>query len=115
MKTLLGAFAIIIFIGMNFIGCSDSSDPITPVDISEIYGWLIVIDNGEGSNSTGPDSSSILLFTDGSDIGNQTIVGIDNMEPREFLDWMHDYLLPLYGIPYEAYLAPTDNGNIQVR
>jgi hypothetical protein len=100
---------------VNFVRGDLGNSYSPPVDISEIYGWLIVIDNGEGSNATGPDSSSILLFTDGSDIGYETIVGIDNMEPREFLDWMHDYLLPLYGVPYEAYLAPTDNGNIQVR
>lgn len=87
-----------------------------PVDISEIYGWLIVIDNGEGSNAIGPDSVSLIIFTDGSDIGNQTIAGIDAMSPEEYLLMIKDYLLPFYGFPYEDFfIQEFDNGSIQVR
>lgn len=86
-----------------------------PVDISQIYGWLVVIDNGEGKKATEPDYCSLTLFTDGSDIGMQTIEGINQMSPEEYLQMTKDYLLPLYGVPYEVFMQCFDNGSIQVR
>ena len=85
------------------------------VAIDDIYGWCVVIDNGEGVNATGPDLVSMILFTDGSDIGTGTIPGLDAMQPQEFLDWMRDYLLPIYGVSYDEYLSPADNGSVKVR
>ena len=76
-----------------------------PVDITTMSGWFIAIDNGEGNNSNGVDMLSMILWTDGSDIGEQTIEEIEAMSPEEFLLMMQNYLLPLYGIPYEAYLS----------
>lgn len=85
------------------------------VDITDIFAWVVVIDNGEGANATAKDYTTFILLTDGSDIGTGTIPEIDNMEPQVFLDWMRDYLLPIYGVPYDAYLSPIDNGSVQVR
>jgi hypothetical protein len=85
------------------------------VDISKIFGWLVVIDNGDGRTATGPDFCTLVLYTDGSDIGTQTIEGIDAMSPEEYLQMMKDYILPFYDIPYDDFMLPTDNGNIQVR
>ena len=44
-----------------------------------------------------PTFEQMHLFTDGSDIGNGTIMEIYNMEPQECLDWMDEYLRHLYG------------------
>jgi hypothetical protein len=86
-----------------------------PVDISDIYGWLVVIDNGEGANASGPDLVSLTVFTNGSDILPLTIAELDPMGPEEYLSIMGDYLLQYYGIPNDAFLSPYDNGSIQVR
>jgi hypothetical protein len=89
--------------------------PVTMPDISDIFGWLVVIDNGEGSEASDPDYCSMILFTDGSDILDKEISDVDNMEVATFLTWMHDILLPAYLIPYDQYLAPIDHGSVQVR
>jgi hypothetical protein len=86
-----------------------------PVDISDIYGWLVVIDNGQGGNTTGPDLVSLIVFTDGSDILPLTIAELDPMGPQEYLNTMGDYLFQYYGIPYDAFLSPYENGSVQVR
>ena len=82
-----------------------------PVNIDAIYGWLVVIDNGEGNNAAGPDMGSLILFTDGSDIPGKTISEIDNMGPQELLDW----IVATFGIPYELLISPIDQGSVQVR
>lgn len=85
------------------------------VKITDIVAWFVVIDNGEGANATGPDLVTMILFTDGSDIFDATIEGIDNMGPQEYLDYMRDYLLPLYGVPYEMFIGPLEHGSVQVK
>lgn len=85
------------------------------VDIEKIYGWLIVIDKGGNGRKNKHDLVSMVLFTDGSDIGTGTIAGIDKMQPQEFLNWMRTYLLPLYGVSYEDYLSVPDMGSVRIR
>jgi hypothetical protein len=84
------------------------------VDITSIFGWLVVIDNGEGAGN-GPDLCSMIVFTDGSDIIPQTIESLSDMSPEEYLQIMQTYFLPIWGIPYEDFLSAPDNGSIQVR
>ncbi len=86
-----------------------------PSDITEIFGWLYVVDNGEGSNASGPDFAGLLLFTNGSDILDKKISDVDNMDIPTFLAWMHDELLPSYGVSYDDWLAPIGNGSVRVR
>jgi hypothetical protein len=85
------------------------------VDITSIFGWLVVIDNGEGVNGNGSDLCSMILFTDGSDVSPQTIESLNAMSPEEYLQIMQTYFLPIWGIPYDVFLSPPDNGSIQVR
>jgi len=85
------------------------------VDIKKIYGWLIAIDNRGCAEKNKRDLVSMILFTDGSDIGIGTIAGIDKMQPQEFLTWMKTYLLPLYGVTYDEYLSAPDRGSVEVR
>ena len=80
------------------------------VDITSIFGWLVVVDNGNG-----PDLCSMILFTDGSDISPQTIESLSDMSPEEYLQIMQTYFLPIWGIPYDVFLSTPDNGSIQVR
>ncbi len=80
------------------------------VDITSIFGWLVVIDNENGS-----DLCSMILFTDGSDISPQTIESLNAMSPVEYLQIMQTYFLPIWVIPYDVFLSPPDNGSIQVR
>ncbi len=86
-----------------------------PSDITEIFGWLYVVDNGEGSNASGPDLAGLFLFTNGSDILDKKISDVTNMDIPTFLVWMHDELLPSYGVSYNDWLAPIGNGSIHVR
>ncbi|MDH3253065.1 MAG: hypothetical protein OEM41_09760, partial [Ignavibacteria bacterium] len=81
------------------------------------FGCVVVADNGEGSNATGPDMMSGFLWTDGTDIGTATIPELTAMSPDEFISWIEDYVFPvLYGIPIPGpVLVPTSHGNIQVR
>jgi hypothetical protein len=84
------------------------------VDITKIHGWLIAIDNG-GCGKTGKnDMVSLTVFTDGSDIGTETIAGLDKMQPREYLAWAKSFLPPL-GIPWEQFLSVPDKGRVEIR
>jgi hypothetical protein len=85
------------------------------VKITDIVGWVIVIDNGEGANANGPDLVSLIVFTEGSDIQPLTIAQLDPMGPEEYLQTMGDYISEYYGIPYEAFLTTYDNGSVHVR
>jgi hypothetical protein len=81
------------------------------VEITDIYGWMVVIDNGEGSKATGPDLISLTVFTDGSDILPYTIAELDPMGPEDYLDAMTG----LFGLPYEQFIFPPENGNVRIR
>ncbi len=83
--------------------------------ITDIVGWVVLIDNGEGENATGPDMVSLSVFTEGSDIQPLTIAQLDPMGPEEYLQTMGDFLHQYYGIPYEAFLSTYDNGSVHVR
>ena len=85
------------------------------VKITDIVGWVIVIDNGEGANASDLDLVSLIVFTEGSDIQPLTIGQLDPMGPEEYLQTMGDYLLQHYGIPQEAFLTAYDNGSVHVR
>jgi hypothetical protein len=85
------------------------------VEITDIVGWLILIDNGEGANAYGPDLVSLIVFTKGSDIQPLTIAQLDPMGPEEELQTMGDYLIEHYEIPYEAFLTAYDNARVHVR
>ncbi len=83
--------------------------------ITDIVGWVVVIDNGDRAIATGPDVVSLIVFTEGSDIQPLTIAQLDPMGPEEFLQTMGDFLRQYYGIPYEAFLSTYDNGSVHVR
>ena len=85
---------------------------VTPYYTGTVFGWCVVIDNGEGANATGPDLATMVLWTDGSDIP-KTVGEIDAMEPQAYLDWMRDNMLG--PVPYDEFLSPADNGSVKVR
>ncbi len=101
-------------IGLNFTCGNEGTFCNCSRDITKMSGWVVVIDNGDGAGATGPSYVSMSLFTDGSDIGDGTIEGLDRMEPQQFLEWMRTYLLPLYGVAYADYLLPCAIGSVHV-
>jgi hypothetical protein len=83
-----------------------------------LYGCAVVEDNGEGAKATGPDMTTGILWTDGSDIGIYTIPQIIAMSPNAFIAWLEDYVfVVLMQLPPGLLpaLVPTEHGNVQVK
>jgi hypothetical protein len=82
----------------------------------DLTGWvcgLVVVDNGEGKKATGPDLVSMI---DGAPPGTLldamlTIEDVVAMNVGDYIDFWTD----LYGITYNDYVVPFDNGSVQVR
>ena len=74
------------------------------VKITDIVGWVIVIDNGEGANAGDPDMVSLIVSTEGSDIQPLTIAQLYPMGPEEYLQTMGDYC---FRTPRRSHRKPS--------
>ncbi|MDH3253066.1 MAG: hypothetical protein OEM41_09765 [Ignavibacteria bacterium] len=87
-------------------------------DLSNVFAWVVVVDNGEGNNASGPDYASGILWGDDAEL--QSILGtsveeIRNMEVDEFNDWIQNEVLPFLGLTSDDFFLAVDKGSIQVR
>ena len=73
------------------------------------FGFVVVIDNGEGKNASGPDMISFGILVSQEGAQTRTLQQLKDMTPSEFVSWLIDQL----GEEYALYAY--QNGNIQVR
>ncbi len=81
----------------------------------DLTGWplaFVVVDNGQGKSSTGPD---LVSWIEGAPPGGD----FNGMKVEDYLALsIDDFInaeLSYYGVPLEVFMPPIDKGSVQVR
>lgn len=86
------------------------------VDISGWIGCMVVVDNGQGKNAVEPDRVSYVWF-DPPGTHYETFtppLTIEQVHGLGITDFI-DYVNVNFGMPYEVFVSPIDQGSVEVR